>query len=170
MQGVRTLSQLRFDDRGNPCKRTQMSRRGTRCDDRWMEAMWSKSGYIMKKSTCDLINQPPKHKVIGTKWVYNIKYKSDNTLDKYKVAHVAKGLVQAHGFDYPNTFAPIAQLTTIRSVSVLVVHENWTMFNLDVKFTFQNGDLNEVYVEQSLGFLLMGSKGKVCKLKKAFMV
>ena len=53
--------------------------------------MWSKYGYIMKKSTWDLVNQPPKHKVIGTKWVYNIKYKSNNMLDKYKVACVAKG-------------------------------------------------------------------------------
>ena len=39
---------------------------------------------------------------------------------------------------------------------------------MDVKSIFLNGDLKEeVYVEQPLGFLPLGSKGKVSKLKKA---
>ena len=38
---------------------------------------------------------------------------------------------------------------------------------MDVKSVFLNGDLKEeVYVEQPLGFVILGSKGKVCKLKK----
>ena len=46
-------------------------------DDRWMEAMQSKYGSIMKNNTWDLVDRPPKCKVIGTKWVYKTKYKSD---------------------------------------------------------------------------------------------
>ena len=39
---------------------------------------------------------------------------------------------------------------------------------MDVKSTFLNGDLKEeVYVEQSPGFVILGSEGKICKLKKA---
>ena len=32
----------------------------------------------------DLVDQPPKRKVISTKWVYKINYKSNGVLDKYK--------------------------------------------------------------------------------------
>ena len=39
---------------------------------------------------------------------------------------------------------------------------------MDIKSSFLNGDLKEeVYVEQPLGFVILGSEGKVYKLKKA---
>ena len=39
---------------------------------------------------------------------------------------------------------------------------------MDVKSAFLNGDLKEeVYMEQPPRFVIPGSKGKVCKLKKA---
>lgn len=41
-----------------------------------------------------MIDLPTKRKVIGTKWVWKMKYKSDGTLDKYKVKLVAKGFAQ----------------------------------------------------------------------------
>ena len=130
--------------------------------------MKSEYGSIMKNNTQDLVDRPPMRKVIGTKWVYKTKYKSDGTLDKYKAQLVVKGFTQVHGFDYQDTFAPIARLTTIRSVLALAAQESWPVFQMDVKSTFLNGDLKEeVYVEQPLGFVILGSEGKVCKLKKA---
>ena len=57
-----------------------------------MEAMQSKYGSIMKNNTWGLVGRLPKRKVIGTKWVYKTKYKSDSTLDKYKARLVVKGL------------------------------------------------------------------------------
>ena len=53
-------------------------------DDRWMEAMQSEYGSIMKSNTWGLVEWPPKRKIIGTKSVYKTKYKSDRMLDKYK--------------------------------------------------------------------------------------
>ena len=38
---------------------------------------------------------------------------------------------------------------------------------MDVKYAFLNGELEEeVYVEQPEGFLLLGNRNYVCKLKK----
>ena len=38
---------------------------------------------------------------------------------------------------------------------------------MDIKSTFLNGELEEVYIEQTEGFLLSEKEDYVCKLKKA---
>jgi hypothetical protein len=42
----------------------------------------------------------------------------------------------------------------------------WKVHQMDVKSTFLNGIKEEVYVEQSLGFDVLGLEKKVYKLKK----
>ena len=54
---------------------------------------------------------------------------------------MAKGYAQVQGFDYQDTFAPIARLTTIHSVLALATLEGWPLYHMDVKSTFLNGDL-----------------------------
>ena len=68
---------------------------------------------IMKNNTWDLVDRPTKHKVIGTKWVYKAKFKSDDSLEKYKAKLVAHGFVQKEGYDFEETFAPAVRMTTI---------------------------------------------------------
>ena len=46
-------------------------------------------------------------------------------------------------------------------------HKNFKVYQMDVKSTFLNGDLEEeVYMEQPKGFQLTDNSDHVCKLKK----
>ena len=59
-------------------------------------------------------------------------------------------------------------MTTIQLVLALAVEEGWPMYQMDIKSTFLNGNLEEeVYVEHSSGFVIPGSESKVCSLRKA---
>ena len=137
-------------------------------DEKWMEAMWSEYNSIMKNHTWDLVDRPNKCKVIDTKWVYKVKYKSDGTLEKYKARLVAKGFAQVEGFDFQETFAPTTRMTTIHMVLALAIEEGWPVYQMDVKSAFLNGNLKEeVYIEQPSGFMIPGSESKVCRLRKA---
>lgn len=56
-------------------------------------------------------------RVVGCKWVLTVKYKSDETIERFKAILVAQGVTQNLGIDYNETFAPVANLN---SVSVAV--------------------------------------------------
>ena len=43
----------------------------------------------------------------------------------------------------------------------------WNIHQMDVKTTFLNGIIQEVYVEQPQGFEIHGRESHVCRLKKA---
>ena len=137
-------------------------------DPNWKAAMQEEYDSIMKNQTWDLVDRPVKRKIIGTKWVWKAKYKSDGSLEKYKARLVAQGYSQVEGFDFEDSFAPTARMTTIRVVLALAAHKQWPVFQMDVKSAFLNGHLKEeVYVFQPLGFEVPNSENKVCRLKKA---
>ena len=61
--------------------------------------------------------------------------------------------------DYVDTFAPVAELTTIRTVLAVAVIKGWFLHQMDVSNTFLDGDLFEdVYMVLPLGYLF-GSRG-----------
>lgn len=92
---------------------------------------------------------------------------SDGSFQRKKARLVAKGYTQQLGIDFQETFASVPRLDTIRALIALAAQKGWSLYQLDVKFVFLNGELkDEVYVEQPQGFLMKGDEDKVYKLKK----
>jgi len=109
---------------------------------------------IEKNNTWELVDQLEDKEVIGLKWVYKTKYKEDGSIEKHKAQLVAKGYSQQPGVDFNEAFAPIAHMETIRTVLAIAAQMELQVFQLDVKATFLNGELEEeVYVEQPPGYV-----------------
>ncbi|GJV49393.1 retrovirus-related pol polyprotein from transposon TNT 1-94 [Tanacetum coccineum] len=97
----------------------------------------------------------------------------DVKLDEYgdmlknKARLVEKGYRQ-EGLDFEESFAPVAKIEAIRIFLANAASKNMTVYQMDVKTTFLNGELKEeVYVSQPEGFVDPDRPHHVYRLKKA---
>ena len=76
------------------------------------------SGYkpLVDTNTWDLVPLPDNKNVVGCKWIFKVKRKADNTIDRFKARLVAQRYTQEQGVDFNEVFAPVARFTTIRTV------------------------------------------------------
>ncbi|WJZ92521.1 hypothetical protein VitviT2T_011510 [Vitis vinifera] len=121
-------------------------------DPLWQIAMKEELDALTKNHTWDLVTLPPGQSVVGCKWIYKIKTRSDGSVERYKACLVAKGFTQEYGIDYEETFAPVARISFDRALLVVVAARKWDLFQMDVKNAFLNGDLSEeVYMQPPPG-------------------
>nr|GEU91047.1 retrovirus-related Pol polyprotein from transposon TNT 1-94 [Tanacetum cinerariifolium] len=81
-----------------------------------------------------------------------------------KARLVAKGYRQEEGIDFEESFAPVAHIEAIRIFIANAISKNMTVYQMDVKTAFLNGELKEVYPE---GFVDPDHPTHVYHLKKA---
>jgi hypothetical protein len=101
--------------------------------------------------------------------VYKIKTRSNGTVNRYKAHLVAKRFTQEYGIDYEETFAPVARLSSVRTLIAVSASGHWPLFQMDVKNAILNGELTEeVYMQLPPGFSQPpGFSHKVCRLRRA---
>ena len=132
----------------------------------WQFAMAEEIAALERTGTWDLVSLPPGVHPITCKWVYKVKTRSDGSLERYKARLVAHGFQQEHGRDYAETFAPMAHMTTIRTLLVVASAPHWFVSQLDVKNAFLNGELREeVYMQPPPGYSV--PDGMVCRLHRS---
>ena len=122
---------------------------------------------LTKNHTWDLVTLPPRQSMVGCKWIYKIKTRSDGSIERYKARLVAKGFTQEHGIDYEETFTPVACILSVRALLVVAAASKWDFFQMDVKNAFLNGDLSEEVYMQPPPNLSVDSN-KVCHIRHAF--
>jgi hypothetical protein len=134
----------------------------------WRDVMMEEYQSIMKNDVWDIILRPKGKSLVTSKWIYKIKHAAYGSIEKHKAIFVAIGFSQVEGIDYEETFAHVAQYTSIQTIFVLASTLGWILHQMDVKKTFLNGDIEEeVYIDQPDGFMIHGKESHVCRLKKA---
>ncbi|KAL4324140.1 hypothetical protein GQ457_11G003170 [Hibiscus cannabinus] len=93
---------------------------------------------LLKRDNWTIIDLPQGKKPVGSKWVFSIKYNSDDT-----------------------------KLNTVRVLLSLAINNDWKLHQFDIKNVFLNGKLQEyVYMRVPLGLKSIKGYQKVCKLDK----
>ncbi|KAL9987803.1 hypothetical protein ACROYT_G002165 [Oculina patagonica] len=135
----------------------------------WEAAMKEEMNSLTENNTFTLSPLPEGKNSVGGRWVYTIK-ESSNGAKTYKARYVAKGYSQVRGVDYQETFAPTANLTSVRVLMQMAAQHDLILHQMDVKTAYLNAPIDcEIYMDQAEGFEVPpGSEGKlVYKLNKS---
>ncbi|GJW24205.1 retrovirus-related pol polyprotein from transposon TNT 1-94 [Tanacetum coccineum] len=134
----------------------------------WINAMQEEIHEFERLKVWELVSCPDKVFLIKLKWIYKVKTDEFGRVLKNKVRLVAQGFRQEEGIDFEESFAPVARIEAIFIFVANAAHKNITIYQMDVKMAFLNGELKEeVYVSQQKGFVDQDNPSHVYKLKKA---
>lgn len=135
--------------------------------NRWKEAINSELTSLKKNGTWELQPKPAGKNIVDCKWVFRIKRDDNGNIERYKARLVAKGYSQKKNFDYTDTYAPVARISTFRILLSIANHKKFSIHQMDVKTAFLNGSLKEeIYMCQPEGFE-EGDGNMVCRLRKS---
>lgn len=130
----------------------------------WRKAIQEEVDALIENETWSVVDMPKGARLIDTKWVFKIK--NEPTGIRYKARLVVRGYRQREGFDYHETYSPVARLPTIRTLLAVGVQHSYYFQHLDVKTAFLNGILNEtIYLKVPEG--IDAPAGKVFLLRKS---
>ncbi|GKC90722.1 retrovirus-related pol polyprotein from transposon TNT 1-94 [Tanacetum coccineum] len=85
----------------------------------------------------------PSLKIAVLKWIYKVKLDEYGDVLKNKARLVAKGYRQEEGIDFEESFALVARIEAIRIFIANSTSKNMTIYQMDVKIAFLNGELKE---------------------------
>ncbi|GBN36219.1 Retrovirus-related Pol polyprotein from transposon RE1 [Araneus ventricosus] len=137
--------------------------------EKWDEAMSEEVKLMQNRKVWDLVEPKSNMKVLGCKWVYNIKHDEKNNVKKYKSRLVDQGFKQRPGVDFTDVFAPLLNFDIIKFLFVLLVCIlGWNHAQIDVKGAYLYGNLDiPIYMQQPEGFAVKGCEHYVCRLHKS---
>ncbi|GJS53986.1 retrovirus-related pol polyprotein from transposon TNT 1-94 [Tanacetum coccineum] len=137
-------------------------------DHSWIETMQDELNQFERLQVWELVPRPEGKNIIALKWLWKNKCDAENIVVRNKSRLVAKGYKQEEGIDFEESFAHVARLKAVRMLIAYAAHKGIIIFQMDIKTAFLNGPLKEeVYVNQSEGFIDQEFPNHVYRLKKA---
>ena len=113
---------------------------------------------------CDI---PLDRKPLQVIWVYKYKRDANNNIILYKSRLVVRGDKAIKGYDYFETFSPVAKIDSIRLVLAMIIIFKFIPLQLDVNNAYVQSDLKEnVYIKAIPGGEIL-PPGKCYKLNKS---
>ena len=109
----------------------------------WKAAVQDELDKLQGMSAWKVVDRPPGRKIVGSKWVFKVKYTPTGRIDKFKARLVAQGFSQVYGTDYTEVYSPTLKLDSLRVMLAIAATEDLEVHQLDVVNAYINGTLEE---------------------------
>ena len=129
--------------------------------DEWQGAMDNEVDSLESTGTWREEEASPECNIINTQWVFKVKKNSEGVVVKYKARVVAQGNNQVYGVDFSETFAPVAAITTVRTLLAVSAALGYYVHQIDYDTAYLNAPIEEeVWVRPPPGYKKYSATGK----------
>ena len=123
---------------------------------------------IENNNTWELVPRHHDTNFIRIKWKFKNNLNENGDVIRNKAILVCKWYAKQESIYFEEKITLVARLEAIRMLLAFSSLQHFKFYQMDVKSSFLNGDMEEeVYVEKTKGFILGNDEKLVCKLKKA---
>nr|GEW34414.1 integrase, catalytic region, zinc finger, CCHC-type, peptidase aspartic, catalytic [Tanacetum cinerariifolium] len=109
----------------------------------WIDVIQEEIYEFKRLQVWELVPCLDKVLLIKHKWIYKVKTDEFGGVLKNKARLVAQGFRQEEGINFEESFASVARIEAICIFVANAAHKNITIFQMDVKTAFLNGELKE---------------------------
>ena len=110
----------------------------------WKQAMHVELDRLNAIKTWSFVDSlPPGRKALKHKWVLNDKHDLYGNYI-YKARLTVKGCAQREGYDFDETFSPVAKISAVRLLLSLASSYGMLLWQFDVQNAFVNAELTDV--------------------------
>lgn len=130
--------------------------------ENWKKAIEEEKKSLEENNTWKTVDrtEAKSKKILSNKWVFKIK--DDG---RYKARLVVRGCEQRHGIDYEETFSPVVNSSSLRTLLAIATKRRDYIVKFDIKTAFLYGNLDEeIFMELPDGY---NCNNKICRLNKA---
>lgn len=90
----------------------------------WLTVMHDEIEALHQNHTWKLVPKPHDSNVVGSKWVYHNKFKSDGSIERHKACLVAYSFTKILSLDYSYKFISVVKSSIVRIfLSLPVLHQ-----------------------------------------------
>ena len=136
----------------------------------WEDTKAHELSQITKFGTYNLVPLPPGCSAIGSKWVYKVKQDNAGNITQYCTHVVTQRYTQHPGIDCFETYAPVAQIESVRILLSIAALLDWELHIIDIDSAFLNSDLpdgEDIYLKQPPGYVVKEKEDHVWLLIQA---
>ena len=142
--------------------------------DLWQDAMNNQITKLEAARAYQLVNTPPKGStILPGKWVYDLKCDKEDYITEMRARWVICGNRQRPGFDFDDTYTPVARPESTRLFLSMVAIRNMEWEQIDYTTAYLNALIDErcIFMRPPIGYyafrLDQSESSKVCMLKQA---
>jgi hypothetical protein len=132
----------------------------------WAQAAQEELAQLQSLGTWELSELPKGKRLLGCRWVFNVKYTPTGLVDRFKARLVAQGFSQVPGDDFLETFSPTIRAESLRLLLAIGAYEDLEIRQVDVVSAYPRSDLHaEIYMRPPEG--LDCPKGSALRIQKS---
>jgi hypothetical protein len=95
---------------------------------------------LLQQRTCKSTPRSEAAHALKFTWVFKLKRLPDGKPSKFKARFCVIGDLQKEGVDFFETYAPVCQWSTVRTILTMVLHNGWATKQVDYINAFAQVD------------------------------